>query len=131
MTLAELLSFFRAEGAEFWRTIDDGDDSRESTCADEQVRELCAEAERLRAEVEMLRGVGCAEDGDGPCGACLKCARARIAELEAESAAAKTQLALYVKTNGELAQWIEELEAENAKLRETVALVTGAELLKP
>jgi hypothetical protein len=29
----------------------------------------------LRGEVEMLRGVGCNEGGDGPCGACLKCAR--------------------------------------------------------
>lgn len=33
------------------------------------------EVKRLMAEVEMLRGVGCCEDGDGPCGACLKCAR--------------------------------------------------------
>lgn len=32
------------------------------------------EALRLRAEVAMLRGVGCNEDGDGSCGACLKCA---------------------------------------------------------
>lgn len=32
--------------------------------------------ESLIAEIEMLRGVGCSEDGDGPCGACLKCALA-------------------------------------------------------
>lgn len=30
--------------------------------------------EQLEAEVNMLRGVGCNEDGDGPCGACMKCA---------------------------------------------------------
>lgn len=35
-----------------------------------------------RAEVEMLRGVGCNEDGDGPCGACVKCLRATLKELE-------------------------------------------------
>lgn len=40
----------------------------------------------------------------------------RIAGLEAENEAAKSQLALYVKTNGELAQWIEELKAENTKM---------------
>lgn len=34
-----------------------------------------ADVERVTAEVEMLRGVGCSEDGDGPCGVCLKCAR--------------------------------------------------------
>jgi hypothetical protein len=34
-----------------------------------------ADVERVTAEVEMLRGVGCCEDGDGPCGVCLKCAR--------------------------------------------------------
>lgn len=32
------------------------------------------------AEVEMLRGVGCMEDGDGPCGVCRKCAYRRGAE---------------------------------------------------
>lgn len=32
------------------------------------------------AEVDMLRGVGCMEDGDGPCGVCRKCAYRRGAE---------------------------------------------------
>ena len=27
----------------------------------------------LKAEIEMLRGVGCSEDGDGPCGVCARC----------------------------------------------------------
>jgi hypothetical protein len=36
--------------------------------------DLLAVVEMLRAEIDMLRGVGCSEDGDGPCGACLKCA---------------------------------------------------------
>lgn len=45
---------------------------------------LIAEVRRLRAEVEMLRGVGCLEDGDGPCGCCVKCLPilARRAERE-------------------------------------------------
>jgi hypothetical protein len=45
---------------------------------------LATERDALRAEVEMLRGVGCNEDGDGPCGACLKCARAEVERLRAE-----------------------------------------------
>jgi hypothetical protein len=28
-------------------------------------------------QYKMLRGVGCSEDGDGPCGVCLKCHKAR------------------------------------------------------
>lgn len=46
-----------------------------------------ADRNRLAAEVEMLRGVGCDEDGDGPCGACIKCARSdrdRLAAALAE-----------------------------------------------
>lgn len=41
---------------------------------------------RAAAEVEMLRGVGCNEDGDGPCGACIKCARADLTETRAQLA---------------------------------------------
>jgi hypothetical protein len=32
------------------------------------------------AEVDVLRGVGCGADGDGPCGACRNCAYRRGAE---------------------------------------------------
>lgn len=32
-----------------------------------------AGAKMAEAERDMLRGVGCCEDGDGPCGACIKC----------------------------------------------------------
>jgi len=46
-----------------------------------------AERDQKTAEVETLRGVGCNEDGDGPCGACLKCARAERDRLKAELAA--------------------------------------------
>lgn len=38
------------------------------------------------AEVDMLRGVGCMEDGDGSCGACRKCAYRRGAEAMREAA---------------------------------------------
>ena len=34
-----------------------------------------------RAEVNVLRGVHCCADGDGPCGVCLKCARAEVFRL--------------------------------------------------
>ena len=40
----------------------------------------------LKAEIEMLRGVGCSEDGDGPCGVCLKCAYQRGAERMRQAA---------------------------------------------
>ncbi len=47
---------------------------------------VTAERDRLRAEVDMLRGVGCCEakldePDDGPCGVCIKCARAEVARL--------------------------------------------------
>lgn len=58
-----------------------------------RVRELEAGRDMARAEVEMLRGVGCSEDGDGPCGACLKCARQRADKAEANLAETRAQLA--------------------------------------
>lgn len=45
-----------------------------------RLSETIAERDAARAEVDMLRGVGCGEDGDGPCGACLKCSRAELAD---------------------------------------------------
>lgn len=42
---------------------------------------------QYKAEVEMLRGVGCREDGDGPCGVCLKCVRIQGAAEEREACA--------------------------------------------
>ena len=42
---------------------------------DGEICQLHAKLNAARAEIDMLRGVGCDEDGDGPCGACLKCAR--------------------------------------------------------
>lgn len=59
-------------------------------------RDIYAECDALRAEVEMLRGVGCNEvtkeggEGDevgaGPCGVCVKCARRERDALRAENA---------------------------------------------
>jgi hypothetical protein len=34
--------------------------------------------EFLQAEVEVLRGIGCGEDTDGPCGVCVKCYKAEL-----------------------------------------------------
>ena len=39
-----------------------------------------ADVEQKCAEVDMLRGVGCGADGDGPCGACRNCAYRRGSE---------------------------------------------------
>lgn len=39
------------------------------------------------AEIDMLRGVGCMEDGDGPCGVCRKCAYRRGVEAMREACA--------------------------------------------
>ena len=39
------------------------------------------------AEVDVLRGVGCEEDGDGSCGVCRKCAYRRGAEAMREACA--------------------------------------------
>lgn len=44
-------------------------------------RQLERELLMNTAEVEMLRGVGCNEDGDGPCGVCIKCLRTEIERL--------------------------------------------------
>jgi len=51
--------------------------------------EARAEVERLRAEIEMLRGIGCREakldePESGPCGVCLKCAEERGARWALE-----------------------------------------------
>ena len=51
--------------------------------------------ERLQAEVDMLRGVGCLEDGDGPCGVCIKCLRLRAEQAERERDEARSLLAQY------------------------------------
>ena len=55
-----------------------------------------------RAEVEMLRGIDCEADGDGPCGACIKCARA---ERDAAIVTAKAQAV----TIAELEEQVEHL----------------------
>jgi hypothetical protein len=39
--------------------------------------EQIAKQAALEAEIDVLRGSGCEEDGDGPCGGCLKCAERR------------------------------------------------------
>ena len=37
---------------------------------------LACQIDNLTAEIDVLRGEGCNVDGDGPCGACIKCALA-------------------------------------------------------
>ena len=54
-----------------------------------------------RAEVDVLRGVDCEADGDGPCGVCIKC---KVKEARAEGAreARKVAIDAYhdAQTNG-------------------------------
>jgi hypothetical protein len=83
---------------------DDGPDDEASereviAHAGDEIRRLRARAERAeserdwaRSEIEMLRGVGCDEDGDGPCEACIKCARRERDELAAELERARAAL---------------------------------------
>lgn len=68
-----------------------------------------AEIERLTAEVEMLRGVGCEEDGDGPCGVCIKCKpaqerRAVVAVMKREANACDSSDAEYEA--GPILRWL-------------------------
>ena len=42
--------------------------------------------ERLQAELDVLRGVGCCEDGDGSCGICIKCIVKEVKTEERERA---------------------------------------------
>ena len=55
--------------------------------ANERNDALAERVTGLMAEVEMLRGVGCDEDGDGPCGVCIKCARRERDAVVTEAAA--------------------------------------------
>ena len=48
-------------------------------CPVAALHEAIADIERLQTEVEMLRGVGCSEDGDG---VCIKCAKSNPVEAE-------------------------------------------------
>lgn len=52
-------------------------------CVEGQLNFRDVRIETLRAEVDVLRGVGCEEDGDGPCGVCVKCLRRKLEECAA------------------------------------------------
>ena len=90
-----------------------------------RVRELEYQLERwqeqvksVQGEVDFLRGVGCMEDGDGPCGACLKCQKAKVKELEAENAALRKleQAARDIRKYGFTPEEIGHLDAAIADL---------------
>jgi hypothetical protein len=62
----------------------------EYVCGLADVLAVIEERDEARAEVEMLRGVGCRETKadepeSGPCGVCLKCAEERGAEWALDS----------------------------------------------
>jgi len=80
-TLRELAAHWTARGE------NDPLGSASVVDAGSALTEALAEVDRLRAEVEMLRGVGCDEDGDGPCGVCIKCARRERDAVVTEAAA--------------------------------------------
>lgn len=54
--------------------FDSGFDGAQERLTSLLVEQVQKHTEMLRAEVQMLRGVGCMENGDGPCGVCRKCA---------------------------------------------------------
>lgn len=76
-------------------------------------------ARQLRAEVDMLRGVDCEADGDGPCGACIKCAIAgRHVEQRRERAQALPIPDELLLASGDLGiaalHWVEAREEERS-----------------
>ena len=61
----------------------------ELLAADGQITAQQEEIERLQARAAVLDGSACAEEqaeGNGPCGVCTQCLRARVAELERDAA---------------------------------------------
>lgn len=112
MTLDELLAFFRAEGSAFVRsvdfegTIEDMTDVHNDVDCTEQVLALCAEAERLRVQVDGQFG-GVSRNRIFEMGKAE--AATRIAELEAENA---TLHAAAPPTAADANSQLEWLEAE-------------------
>jgi hypothetical protein len=54
----------------------------------EAVHDAIAQAVASKqAEIDMLRGVGCEEEGDGPCGVCVKCHVKQAVAAEREACA--------------------------------------------
>ena len=105
LTYSEGEVALRAQAAEAQQLakqmMDERDDARtQLSMLQAQHEQMCrssekgwAEVERLTAEVEMLRGVGCCESDklneppSGPCGVCRKCAYRRGAEAMREACA--------------------------------------------
>jgi hypothetical protein len=88
----------------------------------------CENRDALRAEVEMLRGVGCMEDGDGPCGACVKCLRADLEKAKAEveisrAESIRIRKALNDAATEDHSAYLEERDALRAELENERALL--------
>ena len=43
---------------------------------------LKAQLEQITAERDVLRGVDCEADGDGPCGVCIKCYKRKLEQMQ-------------------------------------------------
>jgi hypothetical protein len=68
-------------------TWDGGHALNERECSEPngEICQLHTKLNAARAEVDMLRGVGCNEGGDGPCGVCIKCVVRGKLSLEDEA----------------------------------------------
>lgn len=71
------------------------------------------EVERLRAQIaeltqerDMLRGVHCLVDGDGPCGVCIKCLRLRAEAVEQQLQALRQGI------EGRIVRWREDAQVQ-------------------
>jgi hypothetical protein len=75
--------------------------------------------EMKTAEVEVLRGVGCRADGDGPCGVCLKCAHATAYAEGLREAYEQALIICEVAADTDTAIW--DIEDKLKSLRDTPA----------
>ena len=76
-----------------------------------KVRTLVAEVRRLKVaetERDVLRGVDCEANGDGPCGVCIKCARTKwYAERDATwIGLAEADAAGYARAERDVVAWL-------------------------
>ncbi len=100
------------------------------------VEKIASERDALKAEVSMLRGVGCDElDGDdvrGPCGACLKCARRERDDLAKRLRSAEKMRNAFVATSVAFATQEVDATGHGAELmRGTIAAIVRALPIDP
>lgn len=96
------------------------------------VHDLQHRLETRRFEVEVLRGIDCEKDGDGPCGACLKCMKrkGRVDALEEFACLGLKEAGAYENTSEQLTNLKHFDEAERVKLQALALRTFTRALLK-